>query len=193
MLQQREFQKFICALGGPIMERPLSYGREHIQTFVSPAETAFASVERTANQLRRDIHRMLRTQGLTLAQYNVLRALGKEASGGLTCSELGNRLAGADPDITRLLDRLAKQRLVRRRRDIRDRRAVVTELTEQGRCCWHPSPPSLDARIGELFDHMAPARLQLLIELLAEARKLQKSTERASQPLPAHTGRLTPG
>lgn len=122
------------------MERPLSYGREHIQTFVSPAETAFASVERTANQLRRDIHRMLRTQGLTLAQYNVLRALGKEASGGLTCSELGNRLAGADPDITRLLDRLAKQRLVRRRRDIRDRRAVVTELTEQGRCCWHPSP-----------------------------------------------------
>jgi hypothetical protein len=76
------------------MERPLSYGREHIQTFVSPAETAFASVERTANQLRRDIHRTLRTQGLTWAQYNVLRALGKEASGGLTCSELGNPAGG---------------------------------------------------------------------------------------------------
>jgi DNA-binding MarR family transcriptional regulator len=167
-----------------MMERPLSYAREHIQTFVSPAETAFASVERAANELRRDIHRTLRTQGLTWAQYNVLRALGKEASGGLTCSELANRLA-ADPDITRLLDRLAKQRLVRRRRDVRDRRAVVTELTEQGRHLLASIAPSLDARVGELFDHTAPARLQLLIELLAEARRPQQSTERVSQPLPA--------
>jgi DNA-binding MarR family transcriptional regulator len=168
-----------------MMERPLGYGRVHTQSFASPAEIAFASVERTANQLRRDIHRMLHTHGLTWAQYNVLRVLGNEASGGLTCSELGNRLAGTDPDITRLLDRLAKQRLVRRQRDIRDRRAVVTELTEQGRHLLASVAPSLDARIGELFDHMTPARLQLLIELLAEARRSQKSTERAPQPLPA--------
>jgi hypothetical protein len=49
-------EKFIRAMAKtqrvPNLERPLSYGRDHIRTIVSPAETAFASVERTANQRR---------------------------------------------------------------------------------------------------------------------------------------------
>ena len=166
------------------MERPLSYEPEHVQTFVSPAEAALASLERTANHLRREIHLMLRAHGVTWTQYNVLRVLRDEASGGLTCSELGRRLAPADPDITRLLDRLARQRLVRRRRDLRDRRAVVTEITPDGRRLLESIGLSLDGHIRRLFDHMAPARLQFLVELLDEARRSQKANERTPQPLP---------
>jgi DNA-binding MarR family transcriptional regulator len=127
---------------------------------------------------------MLRRQGVTWTQYNVLRVLGDEASGGLTCSELGGRMAAADPDITRLLERLAKQRLVRRRRDLQDRRAVVTEITQEGRRLLESIALSLDAQIRGLFDHMAPARLQFLVELLDEARGLQKPDELAPQRLP---------
>ena len=166
------------------MERPLSYEPEHLQTFVSPAEAALASLERTANHLRREIHLMLRAHGLTWTQYNVLRALRDEASGGLTCSELGGRLAAADPDITRLLDRLARQRLVRRRRDVRDRRAVVSEITQDGRRLLESVGLSLDGQIRRLFDHMTPARLQFLVELLDEARRSQKANERTPHPLP---------
>jgi DNA-binding MarR family transcriptional regulator len=93
-------------------------------------------------------------------------------------------LAPADPDITRLLDRLAKQRLVRRRRDLRDRRAVVTEITQDGRRLLESIGLSLDGQIHRLFDHMAPARLQFLVELLDEARRSQKVNERAPHPLP---------
>jgi DNA-binding MarR family transcriptional regulator len=164
------------------VERQLS--SEHVQTLVSPAETALASLERTANHLRREIHAMLRAYGVTWTQYNVLRVLRDERAGGLTCSELGNRLIAADPDITRLLDRLAKQRLVWRRRDVRDRRSVVTEITPQGRQLLESIGLSLDAQIRGLFDHIAPARLQLLLELLEEARNSQKPHERAVQPLP---------
>jgi DNA-binding MarR family transcriptional regulator len=83
-----------------------------------------------------------------------------------------------------LLDRLAKQRLVRRRRDMRDRRAVLTEITEEGRLLIESAIPSLESRIRELFEHMAPARLQLLIDLLDEAAKRPKQHGYAPQSLP---------
>ncbi|MFL6426635.1 MAG: MarR family transcriptional regulator [Acidobacteriaceae bacterium] len=164
------------------MER--SQSSEHVQTIISPAETALASIERTANHLRREIHLMLRAYGLTWTQYNVLRVLRDDRAGGLSCSELGSRLAAADPDITRLLDRLTKPRLVRRRRDVRDRRSVVTEITPEGRQLLASIGLSLDGQIRGLFDHIAPARLQLLVELLEETRNSQKPNERAAQPLP---------
>jgi DNA-binding MarR family transcriptional regulator len=167
------------------VERPLLSNVAEVRLPGATADAAFALLERVTEQLRREIHVALRGRGITWTQYNVLRALQSEGSGGLTCSELGSRLAGTDPDITRLLDRLAKQRLVRRRRDVRDRRAVLTEITGEGRELVESVVPSLDCRIRGLFEHMAPARLQLLIDLLDEAITPPKQNDRAPQPLPA--------
>jgi DNA-binding MarR family transcriptional regulator len=150
------------------VERSLECNAEEMEPSNSPAEEALAKVEQVAERLRREIHLVLRTRGMTLTQFNVLRTLYKEGSNGLTCSELGSRLAGTDPDITRLLDRLALHHLVRRRRDARDRRAVLTEITEEGRRLVDSVIPLLDRRIRGLFEHMTPERLQLLIDLLDE-------------------------
>jgi DNA-binding MarR family transcriptional regulator len=166
------------------VERSLPYNVKEVELSNNPAEAALASLERVTERLRREIHLVLRARGMTLTQYNVLRTLYSEGSIGLTCSELGSRLAGTDPDITRLLDRLAKQRLVRRRRDVRDRRAVLTEITDEGRQLVQSVIPSLDCRVRGLFEHMAPARLQLLIDLLDEAIKPQREHDRAPQRLP---------
>jgi DNA-binding MarR family transcriptional regulator len=166
------------------VERPMQYSVEEVGPSNNPAEAALARLERVTERLRREIHLVLRARGLTVTQYNVLRTLYGEGSGGLTCSELGSRLAGTDPDITRLLDRLAKQRLVRRFRDARDRRAVLTEITEEGRRVIESVIPFLDERVRSLFDHMAPARLQLLIDLLDEAMQARRHHERAPQPMP---------
>ncbi len=123
---------------------------------------------------------------MTTAQYNVLQALRCGPPEGLTCSELGNRLSGADPDITRLLDRLAKQGLVRRHRNANDRRAVLTEITEEGNQLVDFVAPLLDARIQTLFGHISEARLQLLIDLLNEATPPPKrNAELAPQAVPA--------
>src|ERR1700724_3836340 len=64
-------------------------------------ELALLELERTTDQLRREIHLLLRTFGLTSTQFNALRILQSGEPGGLTCSGLGNRLISADPDITR--------------------------------------------------------------------------------------------
>jgi DNA-binding MarR family transcriptional regulator len=150
------------------------------------AAVALASLERITERLQREIHLLLRAHGMTTTQYNVLRALRSAEGGGLTCSELGRRLAGADPDITRMLDRLARHGLVRRHRDARDRRAVLTEITDEGVRMLDSVEPLLDARIATLFAHMPPARLQLLVDLLHEAMpSTKRNGERTSQPMPA--------
>jgi DNA-binding MarR family transcriptional regulator len=166
------------------VERARKSGSQEFQPSCPPAD-ALASLERITEYLRREIHLTLRVHGITTAQYNVLQALRSAPPGGLTCSELGSRLSGADPDITRLLDRLAKQGLVRRHRDAQDRRAVLTEITEEGRHLLDFVGPLLDARIQTLFGHMAEARLQLLIDLLNEAMPARRrNDERAAQPIP---------
>jgi DNA-binding MarR family transcriptional regulator len=164
------------------MESSLKKNLDETQLFGNPAEAALAGLERITDHLRHEIHRTLRAHRLTWTQYNALRILRNAGPGGITCSDLGGRLGGTDPDITRLLDRLAKQRLVRRRRDVQDRRAVLTEITDDGQQLLESISPSLDARIRDLFGHMAPTRLQLLIELVEEARRSPKHAEYGPQP-----------
>lgn len=148
-----------------------------------PAELALYALEEVTDRLRREIHLTLRSHGMTTSQYSVLRALRIHGPSGLTCTELSGRLSGADPDITRLLDRLGKQQLIRRRRGAHDRRAVVTELTEEGAQLLASVEPALEARIEGLFQHMSAERLHLLLELLDEVARGER------KPMQVHTMR----
>jgi DNA-binding MarR family transcriptional regulator len=153
-------------------------------------EFALLELERATDQLRREIHLLLRTFGLTSTQFNALRILQSGDPGGLTCSGLGNRLISTDPDITRLLDRLAKQGFVRRHRDARDRRVVLTEITDAGTALLQSIAPQLDARVRALFAHMPQHRLEQLIDLLEEARRTpERSPEQGNlEELPESPG-----
>jgi DNA-binding MarR family transcriptional regulator len=159
---------------------------------ISSAELVLLGLERTTDQLRREIHLLLRTFGLTSTQFNALRILQSGEPGGLTCSGLGNRLVSTDPDITRLLDRLAKQGLVRRRRDLHDRRVVLTEITEAGVGLLDTIAPQLDARVRALFAHMPQHRLEELIELLEEARRFPEHSQEQGKVQELPEGRPMP-
>lgn len=164
------------------MHNVVQYEQKRDAAVETSAAQVLLSLERTVDHLRREIHLLLRNFGLTSTQFNALRILQNAGAEGLTCSALGSRLISADPDITRLLDRLAKQGLVRRHRDSRDRRVVLTEITEAGETLLATIGPQLDARVREMFSHMSPERTRLLSELLAEARQdLQHSRQDLQQ------------
>ena len=80
--------------------------------FSSVEEEALLNVMRTSDCLQRAFVRRTRHWGITPTQYNVLRILRGAQPDGLTCSEVGERMITAVPDITRLLDRLGKQQLI---------------------------------------------------------------------------------
>src|SRR6266404_9052852 len=96
-----------------------------------PEEAAFLDLLRTTDMLSRGPAQVLKTEDLSATQYNVLRIL-RGAPEGLPCGEIASRMITRDPDVTRLLDRLEKRGLISRRRETRDRRTVVAQITPHG-------------------------------------------------------------
>src|SRR4051794_4733002 len=144
--------------------------------FVSLEEEGFLGLQRTASLLLQAPGRELKGHELTPAQYNALRILrGAEpdaaASGGLTCSEIGERLVSPGPDVTRLLDRLEQRGLVARQRDAGDRRIVRARITAAGLALL----AGLDGPVGETLGHLlgglGEGRLRSFVALLAAARE----------------------
>src|ERR1700751_511349 len=83
--------------------------------FANPEEEALLNIRRTSDRLQHYAQQIFKPHGLTPTQYNVLRILRGAGPAGLRCSEIGERLVSSDPDITRLLGRLQKQKLIRRK------------------------------------------------------------------------------
>jgi DNA-binding MarR family transcriptional regulator len=138
--------------------------------FSSPAEEAILNIERTADCFRRECQRTLKPFGITPTQFNALRILRGALPDGLTCSELGKRLVNSDPDITRLLERLARQGMITRRRGSCDKRMVVTVIHAKGMALLAELDPVMERLTREILGHMRADSIHMLIDLLEEAR-----------------------
>jgi len=136
----------------------------------APENALFVAILKTADALGQEAAQLLKSRGLTGAQYNVLRILRGAGPGGLPCSAIGDRMISHDPDMTRLLDRMEKRGLISRARQTDDRRVVLTHITREGLELLK----ALDQPVRDLhrrqFRHMAAARLKMLAEILQEVR-----------------------
>ncbi len=136
----------------------------------TPENAVFVAILKTADALAQEAEQLLKSHGLTGAQYNVLRILRGAGPGGLPCSGIGDRMISHDPDMTRLLDRMEKRRLISRARQTHDRRVVLTRIMSEGLDLLK----TLDQPVRDLhrrqFRHMAAARLKMLAEILEEVR-----------------------
>jgi len=110
-------------------------GREIHQTkpFGSLQQQVVLNLMRTSRAVEEGWHRYLKqAQGISPSQFNILRILRGARPHALKISVIGERMVTRDPDVTRLIDRLIKQGLVRRERDTQDRRVVLVEITPAG-------------------------------------------------------------
>lgn len=152
----------------------LSRAAQPTRAFSGPEHEAYVTLQRLATRLRDETEGLLKTGGLSVTQFNVLRILRGSGGEGLTCGEIGGRLINKDPDVTRLLDRLEKLGWVERARSEHDRRVVLTRLSPEGRALLG----RFDAPLAELhrrqFAHLPPERLETLLGLLREAAAAQE-------------------
>jgi DNA-binding MarR family transcriptional regulator len=139
--------------------------------FSSVEEEALLNLLRTSDCLNRAIQQKIRGSGLTATQYNVLRILRGAHPNGLPCAAIGDRMIAAEPDITRLLARLKRLKLVRQHRDRHDRRVVLTEITESGLELLRTMDPVVLSGPKELLGHLRRADLAEMIRLLELARQ----------------------
>jgi DNA-binding MarR family transcriptional regulator len=132
----------------------------------------FLNLIKTEEEKSEGVRALLKAQGLSAPQYNVLRILRGAGGDGLGCQQISERMVTRLPDITRLLDRLESAGLVSRERGLDDRRIVRTRITDQGRELLL----SLDAPVAELHrSQFAGLSREELLEFDALLEKARRS------------------
>lgn len=140
------------------------------KVFSSEQSKVLINLIYTYNVLKSRISEVLKEEGLTMQQYNVLRIVLGSGETGITTSEIRNRMLDKMCDASRMVDRLASGGLVEKIRDRIDRRMVMIHLTEQG----HDLTKRLIAeqRIDQLVASLNEESARLLNEQLDALRDL---------------------
>ncbi len=152
------------------MSRSLKDQIKQTKPFACAEEEVILNLLRTAEQLVQPVREVLREEGLSLSQYNVLRIL-RGSPDGLSCGEILERMVTRDSDTTRLLDALERRSLVERNRSSQDRRVVVARINAAGLALLERlDEPVRDANRRPLR-HLKKADLRHLRALLEAARE----------------------
>ena len=137
--------------------------------FVSPEQEAMLGIRMVAARLLAPWELFLRSAAdLSTSQFNVLRILRGSHPTPLTCGAIGERTIARDPDVTRLVDRLAERGLVKRSRSEEDRRVVEVHITTKGLGLLKELDPHSQNMPRALIGHVSAAKLRQLTQLLAE-------------------------
>ncbi|HYI94420.1 MAG TPA: MarR family transcriptional regulator [Bryobacteraceae bacterium] len=147
---------------------------QYASPFRHVEEEVFLNVQRTADALMQELIDVLRPFGISPTQYNVLRILRGAGDRGITCKEIASRMITRDPDITRLLDRLERRKLLTRSRAKEDRRFVAIHISSEGLSLLREVDEPIGRKQVELMRHVNHERLPLAIDLLEQLRDWPK-------------------
>ena len=135
-----------------------------------PQMHAVTSLMRVQQLVLGRLDALLRPLGLTFARYEALVLLTFSSRGSLPLGKMGERLQVHPTSVTSIVDRLEAEALVVRRRHPQDGRAVLAEITEEGRRLVEDATAALlgaDFGIGALEE----GQLRELSELLRPVRR----------------------
>lgn len=140
--------------------------------FHSAAHEALLNIDYTASQIRKRATGFFRAHGLTDVQFNLMMLLKyhSRANGGLTQVELSRMMLVNRANITSLIDRMEKVRLVARNPVPGDRRYNVIRLTDHGTEVLADAEKAYREKVGQLMGVLSEAELKTLIGVLGRVR-----------------------
>jgi len=114
--------------------------------------------------------------GVTESQFAVLEAL--YHLGPLSQGQLCQKILRSGSNLTTVVDNLERNSLVRRERDVEDRRVQIVTLTEQGKEVIEAALPEHVARVSQVMGVLSPDEQAELGRICA---KLGKSIPRQTE------------
>ncbi len=135
-----------------------------------PAMHAVTSLMRAQQIILGRLDGLLRPHGLTFARYEALVLLTFSSRGSLPLGKMGERLQVHPTSVTSIVRRLEADGLVERRASPSDGRAVLAEITAQGRTLVTAATAELvDADFG--LAPLSEAELTSMSDLLRPVRR----------------------
>lgn len=127
-----------------------------------PAVYVWLRLARVFQKIERRTAEHLRAWDLSIAQFDVLAQVG--VAEGMTQQELADKLLVTKGNVSQLLERLERRRLIRR---CQEGRASRLYLTDEGRELRQQVMPAQEQLISEQFDSLSADDLSRLRDILA--------------------------
>ncbi len=148
---------------------------EELQLGVPIATTeheALLNIYFTSTLIRKRGTEFLRAFGLTEVQINVMMLLGHQArrGEGLSQAQLSDMMLVNRANITGLIDRMEKAKLVVRTADPDDRRTNIIKLTARGRRLLDKVEPHYGKEVARIMSVLKNSEQKTLIRMLEKVR-----------------------
>jgi DNA-binding MarR family transcriptional regulator len=108
-------------------------------------------------------HRQLKTMGISIATWRILAVLG---DGARPVGELADRVLLNQPTLSKALDRLERDGLIKRSREAANRRSVTVSLLPRGRAMAARLLPMANAHEAEAFASLGASERRALVGML---------------------------
>ncbi len=123
-----------------------------------------------SNLIESEIRTRLRERfDVTLPRFDLMAQLDR-APGGMTLSEVSQRMMVTNGNVTHVVDKLMAAGAITRRASETDRRAQVISLTEAGRAEFRAMAAEHETWLARLFGGLTPDEMRQLMQLLARAK-----------------------
>ena len=150
----------------PVPTRDIAERKWRSDAAEKPARRVYLLLQHVSGELIHGLATELKSAGVTPEQYQVLRILRNVGPVGMALSAIAERSPSGDPDVTRLLDRLERQGLATRTREMPDRRVVTARITADGRRLLDKVDKSVGALHARQFAQLGAGNLSELLRLL---------------------------
>jgi DNA-binding MarR family transcriptional regulator len=140
------------------------------------AHEAVLSIYYTAAKMKKRADDFFEPHGLTDVQFNVMMLLKYQSAegGGLSQAALSDMMLVNRANITSLIDRMEKARLVERSTPPEDRRFNIIKLTEKGRRLLDEVEPGYVAEVQRVMAVLKESEQDKLIDGLQRIREAVK-------------------
>ena len=141
---------------------------------------AWIQLLKTAKRIESEIgSHFANRHGTSLPRFDVLANLERSPDHATGTSQLSKMLLASRGNITRLLDRMENDRLIRRASSPSDKRVSEVRMTDAGERLFARLAPDHEGWAQDIFAALSEAELT---ELLALLGKLQDRIDSVSQP-----------
>ncbi|MCC5858510.1 MAG: MarR family transcriptional regulator [Ectothiorhodospiraceae bacterium] len=124
-----------------------------------------------SKRLEQTVNDLLRTRyQSSLSRFYVLAQLDHAGPNGLSTKELARRLLASKGNITRLLDRMEADNLIRRKPCSMDRRVSHILMTPAGAALFRSMAKDHESWTGRMFEVLTTEELKTLVELVDRVR-----------------------
>ncbi|MGH8443388.1 MAG: MarR family winged helix-turn-helix transcriptional regulator [Nevskiaceae bacterium] len=153
-------------------ERPIAaMGRSHGDTRSKNALRAWIQLTKVAKRIEAHVNRRFaESHGTSLSRFDVLANLERCDRHAAGATELSRMLLASQGNITRLLDRMEQDKLVRRRPSTDDRRVSEVQMTRAGEVLFERLAHDHEAWTDGMFANLGNDELKQLSALLGKVR-----------------------